>query len=213
MSDKSNLLNKCFFENKGKEQGFFYIAGVDEAGRGPLAGPIVASAVVLYSEVEGIDDSKKLTERKREELFDILMSGEHDIGISVIDNKKIDEIGIQLANICAMSEAVSRLKNKPDLLLVDGYEIKGFPCPAWKIIKGDQRSVSIGAASIIAKVTRDRIMKVFDKEYPGYGFAKHKGYGTKEHLLAIEKLGPSPIHRLSFAPFSQITGLLFPELK
>ncbi len=213
MNRELNTIDKYFFEKKGKEQGFVYIAGVDEAGRGPLAGPIVASAVVLYSEVEGIDDSKKLTERKREELFDILMSEEHDIGISVISNKIIDEIGIQSANIRAMTEAVSKLKNKPDLLLIDGYEIKGFLCPAWKIIKGDQRSVSIGAASIIAKVTRDRIMKKFDRQYPEYGFAKHKGYGTREHLLAIKKLGPSPIHRLSFAPFTQITGDLFPELK
>ncbi|MGC8847012.1 MAG: ribonuclease HII, partial [Candidatus Hydrogenedens sp.] len=170
-------------------------------------------AVVLYSVVYGIDDSKRLTERKREELFDILMSGEHDIGISIISNKIIDEIGIQSANICAMTEAVSRLKNKPDLLLIDGYEIKGFPCPAWKIIKGDQRSISIGAASIVAKVTRDRIMKEFDKEYPEYGFARHKGYGTKEHLQAIEKFGPSPIHRLSFAPLNSMTASLFPELK
>lgn len=213
MNKEINGRDKWFFENKGKEQGFIYIAGVDEAGRGPLAGPIVSSAVVLYSEVPGIDDSKKLTERKREELFDILMSGKHDIGIAVISNKIIDEIGIQSANIRAMTEAVSRLKNKPDLLLVDGYEIKGFPCPAWKIIKGDQRSISIGAASIIAKVTRDRIMKEFDKKYPEYRFAKHKGYGTKEHLLAIERFGPSPIHRLSFAPLNQMEGSLFPELK
>ncbi len=99
------------------------------------------------------------------------------------------------------------------MVLVDGYEIKGFPCPAWKIIKGDQLSASIGAASIIAKVTRDRIMKEFDNKYPGYGFAKHKGYGTKEHLSAIEKLGPCPIHRLSFAPFTQMSQTLFPELK
>lgn len=213
MSKELNTIDKYFFEKKGREQGFFCIAGVDEAGRGPLAGPIVASAVILYSEVKGVDDSKKLTERKREELFDILMSEEHDIGISVISNKIIDEIGIQSANIRAMTEAVSKLKNKPDLLLIDGYEIKGFPCPAWKIVKGDQRSISIGAASIIAKVTRDRIMKEFDKQYPGYGFAKHKGYGTKEHLLAIEKLGPSPIHRLSFAPFTQMIRALFPDIK
>ncbi|MGC8737400.1 MAG: ribonuclease HII [Candidatus Hydrogenedens sp.] len=213
MSKEMSITDKWFFENKGKEQGFIYIAGVDEAGRGPLAGPIVSSAVVLYSVVYGIDDSKRLTERKREELFDILMSGEHDIGISIISNKIIDEIGIQSANICAMTEAVSRLKNKPDLLLIDGYEIKGFPCPAWKIIKGDQRSISIGAASIVAKVTRDRIMKEFDKEYPEYGFARHKGYGTKEHLQAIEKFGPSPIHRLSFAPLNSMTASLFPELK
>ncbi len=211
MNKELNITDKWFFENKGKAQGFVYIAGVDEAGRGPLAGPIVSAAVVLYSEVQGIDDSKKLTERKREELFDILMSEKHDIGISVISNKVIDEVGIQLANIRAMTEAVSCLKNKPDLLLIDGYDIKGFPCPAWKIIKGDQRSASIGAASIIAKVTRDRIMKEFDKEYPEYGFAKHKGYGTKEHLLAIERFGPSPIHRLSFKPLNQMTGSLFPE--
>ncbi len=208
-----DLNDKWFFEKKGRANGFSYIAGVDEAGRGPLAGPIVSAAVVLYSEVEGIDDSKRLTERKREELFDILMSDEHDIGISIINNEIIDRIGIQKANIYAMLEAVSQLKRKPDLVLVDGYEIKDFPCPAWKIIKGDQLSASIGAASIIAKVTRDRIMKDLDNKYTGYGFAKHKGYGTKEHLSAIEKLGPCPIHRLSFAPFTQMSQTIFPELK
>ncbi len=212
-SQIQDVNDKWFFEKKGKEQGFNYIAGVDEAGRGPLAGPIVSAAVVLQSEVEGVDDSKRLTERKREELFDILMSNKHDIGISIISDEVIDRIGIQMANISAMLEAVSKLKRKPDLVLVDGYEIKGFPCPAWKIIKGDQLSASIGAASIIAKVTRDRIMKEFDNKYPGYGFAKHKGYGTKEHLSAIEKLGPCPIHRLSFAPFTQMSQTLFPELK
>ncbi|HOK08984.1 MAG TPA: ribonuclease HII [Candidatus Hydrogenedens sp.] len=211
--DISEIIDKWYFEKKGREQGFSFIAGVDEAGRGPLAGPIVAVAVVLHSEVEGIDDSKKLTERKREELFDILMSGEHEIGIAIINNKEIDRIGIQEANYRAMAESILKLKIKPDLVLVDGYNLKGLPCQAWKIIKGDQRSASIGAASIIAKVTRDKIMKEYDKEYPGYGFAKHKGYGTKEHLLAIEKLGPSPIHRLSFAPFVDMSESLLPELK
>ena len=193
---------KWEFERKAREVGFRYIAGVDEAGRGPIAGPIVAVAVILNGKVNGIDDSKRLTKRKREVLFDILMNGQHDVGISIVSPKEIDSLGIQEANYKAMLEAILKLKSRPDLVLVDGYHLRGAPCEVWRIIKGDRRSATIGAASIIAKVTRDRIMEEMDKIYPGYGFAKHNGYATKEHLMALERLGPSPIHRLSFAPLS-----------
>ncbi len=194
---------KWEFERKAREAGYRYIAGVDEAGRGPIAGPIVAAAVVLNDKIEGIDDSKRLNKRKREILFDILMSGEHDVGISIIPPEIIDSIGIQSANYRAMVEAVVKLKNKPDLVLVDGYYLSGLPCEVWRVVRGDRRCASIGAASIIAKVTRDRIMEEMDFAYPGYGFAKHKGYATKEHLMALERLGPCPIHRFSFAPLSE----------
>lgn len=194
---------KWEFEKKAWKIGFRCIAGVDEAGRGPIAGPIVAAAVVLKNEIEGIDDSKRLSERTREKLFDILLNGENDIGISIVPPDIIDSIGIQKANYKAMIEAIFNLKREPDLVLVDGYKLEGLPFEVWRIIGGDKKSASIGAASIIAKVTRDRIMKEMDAKYPGYGFAKHKGYATKEHLMALEKLGPSPIHRYSFAPISQ----------
>lgn len=190
-------------EKKALRLGYQYIAGVDEAGRGPLAGPIVACAVRLAHPVDGIDDSKCLSVRKREALYDILISGEHDVGIAIVDNTEIDKLGIQQANYQAMLSAISKLTRYPDLVLVDGYQLPGVACNAWRVVHGDKLSASIGAASIIAKVTRDRIMEDLDKQYPGYGFAKHKGYGTKEHLLAIARLGPSPVHRLSFAPFTQ----------
>ncbi|MCX8063884.1 MAG: ribonuclease HII [Candidatus Hydrogenedentes bacterium] len=205
---------KWEFERKAWARGFNYVAGVDEAGRGPIAGPIVAAAVVLREDIKGLDDSKRLSVRKREELFDILINGENDIGVSVVPPSIIDSIGIQMANYMAMTEAVFNLKKKPDLVLVDGYKLEGLPCEVWRIIKGDRISASIGAASIVAKVTRDRIMNQMDAIYPGYGFAKHKGYATKEHLVALEKLGPSPIHRFSFAPLSEsFCGELFYQSK
>ena len=190
------------FEREMAALGFARIAGVDEAGRGPLAGPIVAGAVVLAHPVEGLNDSKLLTEAQRELLYAQLMDGAHAIGCAVISAEQIDTRGIQQANYGAMTGAVEQLAPLPDYLLVDGFRIPGCAVPHLRIVKGDRRSQSIAAASIIAKVTRDRLMVAYDAQYPGYGFAKHKGYGTGEHLDAIRRLGPCPIHRRSFAPLS-----------
>ncbi|NUM55971.1 MAG: ribonuclease HII [Candidatus Hydrogenedentes bacterium] len=190
------------FEREMTALGFARIAGVDEAGRGPLAGPIVAAAVVLAHPVEGLNDSKLLTEPQRVALYAQLTEGAHTIGCAIISSEQIDERGIQQANYGAMTDAVLQISPLPDYLLVDGFKIPGCAVPHLRIVKGDRRSQSIAAASIIAKVTRDRLMLAFEEQFPGYGFAKHKGYGTAEHLDAIRRLGPSPIHRRSFAPFS-----------
>jgi len=185
------------------EQGFPIVAGVDEAGRGPLAGPVVAAAVVLAAPLDGLDDSKKLTEGQREHLYEQLHAGDHAIGAAVVDATEIDRIGIQAANYRAMAEAVANLPVTPGYVLVDGYALPGLAQPCQKVIKGDSRSLSIAAASIVAKVTRDRMMAVYEAEYPGYGFGRHKGYGTAAHLAAIAALGPCPIHRTSFAPIAR----------
>ena len=191
------------FERAARLSGFARIAGVDEAGRGPLAGPIVAGAVVLSGSIHGLNDSKLLTESRREVLFQTLQEGLHAIGIGVITASEIDRLGIQQANYLAMAKAAAALDPPPDFLLVDGFAIKGCDIPQKPIIKGDRRSFSIAAASIVAKVTRDRMMKDLDNEYPGYGFAKHKGYGTPGHLEALQRLGPCPFHRKSFAPIAR----------
>lgn len=190
------------FEREMTALGFTRIAGVDEAGRGPLAGPIVAAAVVLAHPIDGLNDSKLLTEAQRESLYAQITGGAHAVGSAILSARQIDDRGIQQANYGAMMESVLQLSPLPDYLLVDGFKIPGCAVPHLRIVKGDRRSQSIAAASIVAKVTRDRLMIAFDPEYPGYGFAKHKGYGTAEHLDAIRRLGPCPIHRRSFAPFS-----------
>jgi len=190
------------FERAAQANGFSRIAGVDEAGRGPLAGPIVAAAVVLAEPVPGLNDSKQLTAAQREALFDILQDGRHDIGIAAVDAVEIDRIGIQAANYKAMAQAVAALKQAPDFLLVDGFALPGVVQAQQRLIKGDCRSLSIAAASIAAKVTRDRIMEAVAREYPEYGFGKHKGYATSEHLAALAKCGPCPVHRKSFAPIA-----------
>lgn len=199
------------FERDAEAQGFAWIAGVDEAGRGPLAGPIVAAAVRLAAPVEGLNDSKQLTAEQRESLFEILRAGEHDIGVAAVEAAEIDRIGIQPANYRVMALAVKGMQRTPDHLLVDGFRLPGVSQPQQRIVKGDSRSLSIAAASIVAKVTRDRIMERLDREYPVYGFGKHKGYATPEHLAAIAGYGPCPEHRRSFAPIAQTveTGLLF----
>lgn len=183
--------------------GFQRVAGVDEAGRGPLAGPIVAAAVVLGGPVFGLDDSKRLTPEQREQAFQALQEGGHGVGCAVIEPGTIDRYGIQTANYMAMAQAVAYLNPPPDFLLVDGFEIKGCALPQKALIKGDQRAASIAAASIVAKVTRDRLMDAFDKRYPGYGFAVHKGYATARHIEALDRLGPCPIHRRSFFPIAR----------
>lgn len=191
------------FERRLAAQGFRCIAGVDEAGRGPLAGPIVAAAVVLACPVVGLDDSKRLSAERREELYAALYAGGHDIGVAAASAAEIDREGIQAANYRVMLEAVARLSVRPDFLLVDGYHLPGAEPPRQRLVKGDMRSLSIAAASIVAKVTRDRIMVEMDRQYPGYGFAAHKGYGTRAHLDALRRLGPCPEHRRSFAPLVQ----------
>ncbi len=200
---KAHMRRMAEFEDEARASGFTVIAGVDEAGRGPLAGPIVAGAVILKEPIDGLDDSKKLTEEQREAFFEILHEEGHIIGACVIEHTVIDREGLQVANYAAMLGAVQALGVTPDFLLVDGFAIRGCALPQKHIIKGDARSMSIAAASIIAKVTRDRLMLEMDTLYPEYGFARHKGYATAEHTQALRKYGPSPIHRQSFAPVAE----------
>ena len=177
------------------------IAGVDEAGRGPLAGPVVAAAVILYpgAEILGINDSKKLSEKKRESLYPEILEKAMAVGVGIVSAGRIDEINILQATYEAIRKAVETLCFRPDLLLVDAVTIPGLDgIRQVPIIKGDAKSLSIGAASIVAKVTRDRIMREMDEIYPEYGFAGHKGYGTAAHIEALQKFGPCPIHRRSF---------------
>ena len=190
------------FERQVARGGSRSIAGVDEAGRGPLAGPIVAAAVILGEPVPGVDDSKRLTQARREEWYEILMSGPHTVSAEVVDHDTIDTHGIQTANYMAMARALEGLDPPADFALVDGFTIRGCRTPQLRIVKGDRRSQSIAAASIIAKVTRDRIMCELDSEFPEYGFARHKGYATRDHLIALETHGPCRVHRRSFAPIA-----------
>jgi ribonuclease HII len=191
------------FEYEAWSNGFRRVAGVDEAGRGPLAGPIVAAAVVLSTPIPGLNDSKQLTPAQREAFYEALFDGLHTIGVAVVSADHIDRHGIQCANYAAMARAATALCPAADFLLVDGFLIRGCGLPQKRLIKGDCRSASIAAASIVAKVTRDRLMDEFDRLYPDYGFARHKGYATREHLEALDRLGPCPIHRRSFAPLSR----------
>lgn len=185
-----------------RNRGFARIAGVDEAGRGPLAGPVVAAAVILPAGqwIEDVDDSKKLTAAKREELFDAVQREAVSVGIGIVDHRVIDEINILQATIQAMRKAVDTLTVKPDLILADGNCFSHENLPFENIIDGDALCYSIAAASIIAKVTRDRLMLELDTQYPLYGFARHKGYATKEHLEALKNFGMCEIHRKSFKP-------------
>ncbi|MBS6196212.1 MAG: ribonuclease HII [Clostridiales bacterium] len=177
-----------------------YVCGIDEAGRGPLAGPVVAGAVILPqdSKILWINDSKQLSEKKREELYQVIMEEAVAVGVGYASPARIDEINILQATYEAMREAVSKLPVVPQILLNDAVRIPGMEIPQVPIIKGDAKSVSIAAASIIAKVTRDRLMREYDQILPEYGFASNKGYGAKAHLEALKKYGPSPIHRASF---------------
>ena len=176
------------------------ICGIDEAGRGPLAGPVVAGAVILPKDCEilGLNDSKKLSAAKREELYDVIMEKAVAVGIGMVGPERIDEINILQATYEAMREAISKLGDAPDILLNDAVTIPGVAIRQVPIIKGDAKSISIGAASIVAKVTRDRLMVEYDKIMPGYGFAANKGYGSAEHIAALKKYGSTPIHRRSF---------------
>ena len=182
------------------------ICGVDEAGRGPWAGPVCAAAVILDQAniPAGLNDSKKLTETKREQLFPLIMASA-EVGVGLVSPQEIDEINILQATYLAMSRAVAALKSKPTLALIDGNHAPKLFCATQTIIGGDAKSLSIAAASIIAKVTRDRLMREMDKAFPAYGFAKHKGYGTALHAAALAKYGPCTEHRFSFAPIRKLT--------
>jgi len=188
-------------ERNLNRRGYRSIAGVDEAGRGPLAGPVVAAAVILktFSFKERIDDSKKLSAKKREKAYNEIIK-KSIVGIGIIDEKIIDRINIYQATKKAMYAALSKLEIPPEYVIVDGNIKLAAKCPIKCIPKGDSKSLSIAAASIIAKVTRDRMMLEYDRIYPQYGFARHKGYGTKLHMLTLKINGPSPIHRKSFHP-------------
>lgn len=192
-------------EARLRARGFALVAGVDEVGRGPLAGPVVAAAVILDPEhmPDGLNDSKKLTASVRERLFTEIMRHAH-VAIASIPAARIDAINIRQSTFEAMAGAVNGLAVRADFALIDGRDIPPLPCPAKALIGGDRRSLSIAAASIIAKVTRDRMMAVMAEEYPDYGFEKHMGYGTVKHLAALALHGPTPLHRMSFAPLKRI---------
>lgn len=194
------------YEDEARRNGYCTPAGVDEAGRGPLAGPVVASACSLPDNfsLPGLKDSKQLTPPQRRRFFECLTTNASiDYGIGIVSSELIDEINILEATKLAMSLAVQKMKGKPDFLLIDAVQLS-LPIPAISLIKGDQRSLSIAAASVIAKETRDRLMIEYDDKWPKYGFAKHKGYGTKAHLEAIDLHGPCPIHRFTFAPIKSL---------
>lgn len=197
-NERLELINT--FENEGYEKGYTYIGGIDEAGRGPLAGPVVAAVVVFKpgTKIEGINDSKKLSEAKRDELFDIIRDQALDYGIGIVQREEIDEYNILNATYMAMKKAINCLKKTPDYLLVDAAHVPDVSIDQKSIINGDSKSISIAAASILAKVTRDSIMYEYDKMYPEYGFASHKGYGTDQHYKAIREHGITTIHRRSF---------------
>lgn len=177
-----------------------YICGIDEVGRGPFAGPVVACAVILPKDEQilYLNDSKKLSEKKREELYDVIIEKAEGVGIGIVGPDVIDEINILQATYQAMRQAISKLPVRPDVLLNDAVTIPEVDIPQVPIIKGDAKSVSIAAASIVAKVTRDRMMVEYDKIYPGYDFASNKGYGTKAHIAGLKELGPTEIHRRTF---------------
>ena len=188
------------YEGEAREQGYTAVCGVDEAGRGPLAGPVCAAAVILPAGlvIEGVNDSKKLTEKKREELFPVICEKALAYGIGWADEREIDEINILQATYRAMKRAVESLPLTADYALIDGNRMPPLAIPGTTIVKGDALSMSIAAASILAKVSRDRVMVQFSREYPQYGFEQHKGYGTAAHVQALREYGPCPLHRQSF---------------
>lgn len=192
--------NMWEFEQKYYAQGMQLVCGVDEAGRGPLAGPVCAAAVILPAnlEIPGLNDSKKLTDKKRRDLFPVIQEKAIAYGIAMADHAEVDEINILQATFLAMERALQQLSVRPEIALIDGNREKDFGLPVETIVHGDSRSASIAAASVLAKVTRDDYMLQMAEVYPGYGFEVHKGYGTKAHYAALESLGPSPIHRMTF---------------
>ncbi|OFN93011.1 ribonuclease HII [Streptococcus sp. HMSC074F05] len=193
------------YEKELYAQGIDLIAGVDEVGRGPLAGPVVAAAVILPKacKILGLNDSKKIPKSKHKEIYEAVLQNAIAIGIGIKDNQVIDQVNIYEATKLAMMEAIGQLEPQPQHLLIDAMKLD-LPIPQTSIIKGDANSLSIAAASIVAKVTRDQMMEEFDKEYPGYDFAQNAGYGTAKHLAGLDKLGVTPIHRRSFEPIKSM---------
>jgi ribonuclease HII len=191
-----------FYERQLKAQGAKLIAGVDEAGRGPLAGPVVAGACILPDDfyIQGLNDSKQLSEEERERIFEEILASGSDTGVGIAEVGEIDRLNILKATFLAMHRALSQLQKKSCMILVDGHLAPSFGIPTIPIVKGDSLSASIAAASVLAKVTRDRIMKELSLQYPQYRFSQHKGYATPEHLAMLEKFGPCAIHRKSFEP-------------
>ena len=199
--EEQRLLKLKEIEKEFYDKGMKYIAGIDEAGRGPLAGPVVVASVIMKpdSMIEGVNDSKKVSEKKREKLYDLILEEAISYGIGIIYQDKIDKINILQATKKGLTESINQMEIKPNLIMVDaltGIDTLGIPYKS--IIKGDAKCYAISCASIIAKVTRDRIMREWDKVYPEYGFAAHKGYGTAKHIAAIKKFGATPIHRKTF---------------
>ncbi len=200
---EKEFVDKLLYEKQEQEKGNFLIAGMDEVGRGPLAGPVCVACVIMPLDdiIEGIDDSKKVLEKKRNELFEIIKEKAIAYSIEMVDENKIDEINILEATKLCMKKAVEGLTLKPDVVLVDAISKLDISVPIRGIIKGDALSYSIGCASILAKVTRDNFMCEIAKQYPEYGFEKHKGYGTKVHIETLKEIGPCEYHRLSFLKF------------
>ncbi|WP_276766779.1 ribonuclease HII [Gemella morbillorum] len=199
---KKEYEKKSFYENKCYNKGCKYICGIDEVGRGPLAGPVVAAAVILKQDsyFEGLNDSKKLSEKKREELFEKIKEEAVAYAICEVSNEEIERYNIYNAARIAMQRAVEQLKVRPDFLLIDAMPFENYPIPNFSMVKGDEKSVSIAAASVIAKVYRDRLMKEYAKKYPHYDFENNAGYGTKKHLEGLKAYGITPIHRRDFEP-------------
>ena len=201
LDEDERLEGMLAYEKECYARGMELIAGVDEVGRGPLAGPVVAAAVILPKacKIPGLNDSKKIPKSKHKEIYEAVLQNAIAIGIGIKDNQVIDQVNIYEATKLAMMEAIGQLEPQPQHLLIDAMKLD-LPIPQTSIIKGDANSLSIAAASIVAKVTRDQMMEEFDKEYPGYDFAQNAGYGTAKHLAGLDKLGVTPIHRRSFEP-------------
>ncbi|OGL10964.1 MAG: ribonuclease HII, partial [Candidatus Rokubacteria bacterium RIFCSPLOWO2_02_FULL_73_56] len=189
------------YEAQAWREGVARVAGVDEAGRGPLAGPVVAAAVIIAPDrrIPGLADSKLLPPERREALFAVIHARALGVGVGVVDHETIDRINILQATRAAMGQALAALAVAPELVITDFVALDGLPCPQRNLVGGDRRSASVAAASIVAKVARDRLMRELDAQYPAYGFARHKGYATPEHLAALDRWGPCPIHRRSFS--------------
>lgn len=199
--EEQRLISLKQYECELRSKGYKYICGIDEAGRGPLAGPVVVASVIMpeNSMIEGVNDSKKVSEKKREKIYDLILEEAISYGVGIIGQDEIDEINILNATKKGLTMSLKELIQRPDLIIVDALtHIDTLGIPYESIIKGDAKCYSISAASIIAKVTRDRIMREWDKIYPQYGFVQHKGYGTSAHINAIKEYGPCPLHRKSF---------------